>query len=50
MKDFKITLNQIGTNDVAQLALMAKTVKEAIDHAHRCMGRGWFTVTIEGGF
>ena len=50
MKDFKITLNQIGTNDVAEMALMAKTAKEAINHAHRCMGQGWFTVTIAEAF
>ena len=46
MKDFKLTLNQVGTNEVAHMALMAKTIKEAINHAHRCMGQGWFTTTV----
>ena len=46
MKDYQITLHQAGTEEVTIMALMAKTVKEAINHAHRCMGQGWFTVTI----
>ena len=46
MKDYQITLHQVGTEEVTIMALMAKTVKEAINHAHRCMGQGWFTVTI----
>jgi len=46
MKDYQITLHQVGTEEVTIMALMAKTVREAINHAHRCMGQGWFTVTI----
>ena len=46
MKDYQITLHQVGTEEVTIMALMAKTIKDAINHAHRCMGQGWFTVTV----
>ena len=47
MKDFKITLNQVNTDGVAFMALRAETVKKAINKANRCMGNGWFTVTVQ---
>ena len=48
MKDYKATLHQVGTNDIAFVALRAQTDKQAINKAHRVMGRGWFVVTLEG--
>ena len=48
MKDFKITLHQIGTEAVAIMALQAENAKKAIVKAQRCMGNDWFTVVVEG--
>jgi hypothetical protein len=47
MKDYKITLHRIHSDEVAMMALRAKTDKDAINKAHRCMGQDWYTVAIE---
>ena len=47
LQDYKVTLHQVGTDDIAFMALRAKTDKEAINKAHRCMGQGWYTVALE---
>ena len=48
MTDFRITLNQTGTDEVTILALRAANDVLAMRKARACMGKGWFIVTIEG--
>ena len=46
--EFKITLQQRGTDAVTWLALLATDVVEAMKTARACMGADWFIVTVEG--
>ena len=45
-KDYNITLHQSGTDAVAQMALRHFDAVQAMDKARRCMGDGWFVVTL----
>ena len=45
-QDFKITLQQEGTQAVAQMAIQAPDAVQAMNKARRCMGKGWFVTTI----
>ena len=46
--EFKIVLQQRGTDAVTWLALLATDVVEAMKTARACMGADWFIVTVEG--
>ena len=46
MKDYNITLHQNGTDAVAQMALRHVDAVQAMNKARRCMGDGWFVVTL----
>ena len=46
MKDYTITLKHQGTDAVAQLALRHFDATRAMNKARRCMGKGWFIVTL----
>ena len=46
MKNFKITLNQTGTDAVTILALRHYDATQAMNKARRCCGKGWFVVTL----
>ena len=46
MKNYTITLNQQGTDAVAQMALRHFDATQAMNKARRCMGKGWFVVTL----
>ena len=45
-QDFKITLQQEGTQAVAEMAIQAPNAVDAMTKARRCMGKGWFVTTI----
>ena len=44
--NFQITLHQQGTQAVAEMALVAPDAVQAMNKARRCMGKGWFVVTL----
>jgi len=46
MKDFTITLHEQGTDAVAQMTLRMVDAVQAMNRARRCMGKGWFVVTL----
>ena len=46
MKDFTITLHEQGTDAVAQMVLRHFDATQAMNKARRCMGKGWFVVTL----
>ena len=48
LQDYKLTLNQVGTDAVTILALRHYDAAKAINKAHRVCGKGWYVVTIEG--
>ena len=46
MKDYIITLHEQGTQAVAHMTLRMADAVQAMNRARRCMGNGWFVVTL----